>query len=422
MPLPTLRLHIRVFLQQPVRLYGRCGYATSQHNPNPQDIRNIALMAHIDSGKTTLTESILHTSSYLTAPGSVDTGSTTTDFLPAERERGITIQSASIPVKWKQWTFNLIDTPGHVDFGMEVESASRVVDGAVVLLDAVEGVEGQTKGVWRQLHRHSVPTRMIFLNKLDRPGASVYSSVHSILNHRLHPNPVLLTLPVASFDTRRYRTGEPGIEGIVDLVNWEVWRWRPSRESTFAAAEAVERTPLPTTVEALESTDIFPTDHPIVPHLLEARAGLIDNLSVLSPELMDEFVGLPETPSPYLSLPSQTLLSALRKLTIGKEVLPVLCGAALKHVGTEILMNYVGELLASPIDVDQLSSHGSTQLVDPSKHPQKTAIRKEEPLQMLAWKVSWDKRKGWMTFVRIYSGTLHGQSVVLNSTNGQRER
>lgn len=120
---------------------------------NPSDRLNIHLSENSDSGKTTLTESILHKSAYIIAPGSVDTGSTTTDFLPAERERGITIQSASIPVKWDKWTFNLIDTPGHADFGMEVESASRVVDGAVVLIDSVEGVEAQTKGVWRQLDR-----------------------------------------------------------------------------------------------------------------------------------------------------------------------------------------------------------------------------------------------------------------------------
>jgi len=125
-----------------------------RHVHTTADIRNIALVAHIDSGKTTLTESILVKSHFLSAPGSVDTGSTTTDFLPAERERGITIQSASIPVKWgNKYTFNLVDTPGHADFGMEVESASRVVDGAVVLLDSVEGVEAQTKGVWRQLDR-----------------------------------------------------------------------------------------------------------------------------------------------------------------------------------------------------------------------------------------------------------------------------
>ena len=147
-----------------------CRYLVTSTNDDPSKIRNMALVAHIgmiryirlklnhlmfpiDSGKTTLTESILLGSSYLSSPGSVDTGSTTTDFLPAERERGITIQSASIPVKWKDWTFNLIDTPGHADFGMEVESASRVVDGAVVLIDSVEGVESQTKGVWRQLDR-----------------------------------------------------------------------------------------------------------------------------------------------------------------------------------------------------------------------------------------------------------------------------
>ncbi|KAG8953724.1 Ribosome-releasing factor 2, mitochondrial [Tulasnella sp. 424] len=373
-------------------------------------------MAHIDSGKTTLTESILHTSSYLVAPGSVDTGSTTTDFLPAERERGITIQSASIPVKWKDWTFNLIDTPGHVDFGMEVESASRVVDGAVVLLDAVEGVEGQTKGVWRQLDRHSVPTRMIFLNKLDRPGASVHNSISSILNHRLHPNPLVLTLPIASFDSSRYKTGEPGLEGIVDLVNWEIWRWHASRESTHAPAEKVERIPLPRTEEELKASQLFNTDHPIIPEILEARQGLIDNLSVLSPELMETFVELPETPSPYLTLTTQALMSSLRQLTLDRAILPIICGAALKHVGTDILMDFVGELLASPIDVAKTSS--STAIGSKKK----TAIKRPDQLQMLAWKVSWDKRKGWMTFVRVYSGTLQGQSGLLNTTSGQRER
>ena len=150
-------------------------YATRSHDPSK--IRNMALVAHIgvwiaiafshaklcsqDSGKTTLTESILLKSSYISSPGTVDTGSTTTDFLPVERERGITVQSASIPVRWKEWTFNLIDTPGHADFGMEVESASRVVDGAVVLIDSVEGVESQTKGVWRQLDRCVPEVRLL---------------------------------------------------------------------------------------------------------------------------------------------------------------------------------------------------------------------------------------------------------------------
>ena len=167
-----------------------------------------------------MTESILARSGYLVTPGTVDTGSTTTDFLPAERERGITIQSASIPVSWKEWTFNLVDTPGHADFGMEVESASRVVDGAVVLIDSVEGVESQTQGVWRQLdkwvrvkplsrtrfhaslHRYGVSPRMLFLNKMDRIGSSFRASMQSILNYRLHPKPMILTLPVASFDSR----------------------------------------------------------------------------------------------------------------------------------------------------------------------------------------------------------------------------
>ncbi|KAG1755591.1 P-loop containing nucleoside triphosphate hydrolase protein [Suillus lakei] len=370
-------------------------FATEAHHETSL-IRNMALVAHIDSGKTTLTESILHKSAYLAAPGSVDTGSTTTDFLPAERERGITIQSASIPVKWDNWTFNLIDTPGHADFGMEVESASRVVDGAVVLIDSVEGVEAQTKGVWRQLERYGVPTRLMFLNKLDRPGASFRSSLVSLLTHRLHQNPMALALPVASFHTEDYMRAEPGIQGLVDLVKWEIWKWTEDGNSVIQ--------PLPRTVKELETSGILPENHPIIPHLVGARTTLLENLSMYSDELMEHLLALPPGPSSYLDVETSAIMPHLRKATLSNEILPVLCGSAMKSIGTELVMNYVGELLASPMDVrlDAESADG--------------------PLRLLAWKVSWDKRKGWMTFVRVYSGTLKRQSSVFNVTSGQKEK
>lgn len=418
------------------RLSSRLSNKRHVHTPT-HDIRNIALVAHIgmyiiispgrlgcskpltsdllfqDSGKTTLTESILHKSNYLTAPGSVDTGSTTTDFLPAERERGITIQSASIPVKWKQYTYNLIDTPGHADFGMEVESASRVVDGAVVLLDSVEGVEAQTRGVWRQLDRceellflffihnanininnardrYNVPTRLLFLNKLDRPGASLHHSYMSVLANHLHPQPVILTLPVSSFNPKHYETAEPGIEGIVDLVKWEVWQFKPDLSQPVC-------TPLPTAAmqdwsQKIDTTTPFPPSHPLIPHLPQARIQLLDSLSMHSEELLDHLLSLssnPSSSSSYLSVPSEMILSVLRKATLRQTVLPVLCGSALKHVGTDILLDYVGHLLADPLDA------AASAQIDTSDHQQ---------VQLLAWKVTWDKRLGWMTYVRVYSG------------------
>ncbi|KII95074.1 hypothetical protein PLICRDRAFT_25697 [Plicaturopsis crispa FD-325 SS-3] len=371
------------------------GYAASARH-DPAKIRNMALVAHIDSGKTTLTESILLKSDYLSSSGTVDTGSTTTDFLPAERERGITIQSASIPVKWKHWTYNLIDTPGHADFGMEVESASRVVDGAVVLIDSVEGVEAQTKGVWRQLDRYGVPTRLMFLNKLDRPGASFQSSFLSLLSHRLHPNPVVLTLPIASFDPQNYEHAEPGIEGLVDLVRWDVWKWDSDGQAS--------RHPLPTTIEGIASSGIFPSTHPIIPHLAPARTALLENVSMFSEELMEMLLGLPSEPSSYLGVKAASIVPHLRASTLRNEVLPVLCGAAAKHIGTELVMDYIGELLASPLDVP---------------HEKQGA---NAPLRALAWKVAWDKRKGWMTFVRIYSGSIKRQSGILNASQNQREK
>ncbi|KAF8138428.1 P-loop containing nucleoside triphosphate hydrolase protein [Boletus edulis] len=334
------------------------------------------------SGKTTLTESILHKSSYIPSPGSVDTGSTTTDFLPAERERGITIQSASIPVKWKNCIFNLIDTPGHADFGMEVESASRVVDGAVVLMDSVEGVEAQTMGVWGQLSKYNVATRMLFVNKLDRPGASFRSSLLSLLTHRLHANPLVITLPLASMDPESYSRAEPGIEGLVDLVKWELWKWTEDGSHTCQ--------PLPLVKDASEFAEIFPTGHPIVPHLVPARTALLENLAMFSEDLMDRLLGFPMDPYSYLRVQPMEIIPHLRKATIKRQILPVLCGSAIKSI------------VLSTVRLQVESA--------------------DAPLRLLAWKVAWDKRKGWMTFIRVYSGTLRRQKTVFNVNTGQKEQ
>ncbi|KLO18087.1 P-loop containing nucleoside triphosphate hydrolase protein [Schizopora paradoxa] len=362
---------------------------------DPSKTRNFALVAHIDSGKTTLTESILSTSGYLSSPGTVDTGSTTTDFLPAERERGITIQSASIPVSWKDWTFNLIDTPGHADFGMEVESASRVVDGAVVLIDAVEGVESQTQGVWRQLDKYGVKSRLLFLNKMDRPGASFRSSLLSVLNYRLHPRPMALTLPVASFDPQAYKTAEPGVEGVVDLVHWCLWKWNSEGNAS--------RYELPQEPNNIEDCGLFPKAHPIIPHLGPARTSLLENLSMFSDDLMERLLEDPSSTA-HLSIGASDLLPILRSAVLEGEVLPVLCGSAMKHIGTSLVLDYAGHLFPNPLDGASANS-----MDDPN-------------VRMLAWKVAWDKRRGWMTFVRVYSGTLTRQSTLLNVTRNQKEK
>ncbi|TFK75801.1 P-loop containing nucleoside triphosphate hydrolase protein [Pluteus cervinus] len=370
-------------------------YSQPHSTKDAGDIRNMALVAHIDSGKTTLTESILLKSSYLFSPGTVDTGSTTTDFLPAERERGITIQSASIPVQWKNWSFNLVDTPGHADFGMEVESASSVVDGAVVLIDSVEGVEAQTKGVWQQLDRYGVRTRMMFLNKLDRPGASFRASFLSLLNHRLHPKPLALTIPVASFSVEDYKRAEPGIHGLVDLVHWVLWKWNPDGE--------VSQHRLPDDAGEFRQSKIFPEGHPLVPELLSARTALLDALSMTSDEFMETLLES-SSDEGYLKIDAPKVLPHLRRATIDNQILPVLCGSAAKHIGTELVLNYVGDLFASPSDIVAI--------------PQ----IKSPPLRLLAWKVAWDPKKGWMTFVRVYSGKLTRHNALLNTTRNQKER
>lgn len=228
----------------------------------------------------------------------------------------------------------------------------------------------------------------MFINKLDRAGASLPLSISSILAHRLHPAPTLLALPVASFDPNHYTRGEPGIEGLVDLVKWEVWRWPTTQ--TFDSSTKAERIPLPTTEPELAHHPLFPPSHPLSKELLPAREALLDNLSLRSPDLESTILDCPPDASPYLSVPSSQIISSLRSLVAKRDILPVFCGAAAKHIGTELLLDYVGELLANPRDV-RLEG----------------AAESGSEVQMLAWKVAWDKRKGWMTFVRVYSGAYN---------------
>lgn len=231
---------------------------------------------------------------------------------------------------------------------------------------------------FRLAYRYGVRSRLIFLNKLDRVGASFSQSITSLLANRLHPRPVPLSLPIASFDLQSYAQAEPGIQGLVDLVKWEVWRWNDNGEVT--------RHPLPTTLEELEQGSIFPPAHLVVAELLPARIKLLENVSMFSEELMETLLGLPSEPSAYLTVPAAKILPHLRAATLHSDLLPVLCGSAFKHIGTELVMDYIGELFPSPIDVVE------------------TVPAANAPLRLLAWKVAWDKRKGWMTFVRVYSG------------------
>lgn len=254
----------------------------------------------------------------------------------------------------------------------------------------------------------------MFLNKLDRPGASFKSSLLSLMVHRLHPKPMALTLPIASFNPGDYQRAEPGIEGLVDLVKWEVWKWDGREKPT--------RHPLPESQESISTSGIFPESHPILPHLIPSRAALLENLAMFSESLMEKLLDADSAGIGYTDIKAAAILPHLRKATLSNEILPVLCGSAMKNIGTDLVLDYVGALLASPKDV----------AIDLSPT--------NKPLLMLAWKVAWDKRKGWMTFVRVYSGkgarsstnplhlndlhsgTLNRQSSIINKTRGQKER
>ncbi|KAM8814201.1 ribosome-releasing factor 2, mitochondrial isoform 3-T3 [Rhynchonycteris naso] len=346
-------------------------------NPPIAKIRNIGIMAHIDAGKTTTTERILYYSGYTRSLGDVDDGDTVTDFMAQERERGITIQSAAVTFDWKGYRVNLIDTPGHVDFTLEVERCLRVLDGAVAVFDASAGVEAQTLTVWRQADKHKIP-RICFLNKMDKTGASFNYAVESI-KEKLKAKPLLLQLPIGEAKT---------FKGVVDVVSKEKLLWNPNSDD----GKDFERKLL------LEMSD-----PKLLKETTEARNALIEQVADLDDEFADLVLG--EFSENFDLLPTEKLQTAIRRVTLAQTAVPVLCGSALKNKGVQPLLDAVIMYLPSPEECN----HEFLQWY-------------KGDLCALAFKVLHDKQRGPLVFMRIYSGTIKPQLAIHNINGNCTER
>ncbi|XP_042251405.1 ribosome-releasing factor 2, mitochondrial [Thunnus maccoyii] len=348
-------------------------------NPDISKIRNIGIMAHIDAGKTTTTERMLYYSGYTRALGDVDDGDTVTDFMAQERERGITIQSAAVTFDWKSHRINLIDTPGHVDFTLEVERALRVLDGAVAVFDASAGVEAQTLTVWRQAEKHHVPC-VCFLNKMDKPAANLSFSIESI-RQKLKANPVLLQIPVGS---------GKNFTGVVDLLTNQklMWKLRSAGDDG----------------RVFEIKHLDQSDEPeLLQEVSEARTALIEQVA----DLDDEFAELLLTDfsENFDAVPSIKLQEAVRRLTLARKGVPVLCGSSLRNKGVQPLLDAITAYLPAPNE----------------RHHDLVRWYKDD-LCALAFKVLHDKQRGPLVFLRIYSGTLKPQTAVHNINRNNTER
>ncbi|MCH7712648.1 MAG: elongation factor G [Chloroflexi bacterium] len=349
-------------------------------------IRNIGFIAHIDAGKTTVTERVLFLTGVIHRMGGVDEGTTTMDWMPQERERGITITAAAITSTWKDHRINIIDTPGHVDFTAEVERSLRVLDGGVVVLDAVAGVQSQSETVWRQADTYKVP-RLCFVNKMDRVGASYERTIESI-RRRLKGNPVAVQLPIGE---------ESGFRGVIDLIGGRATIY-PNGGSDHSQKDDT----LPPVVE------------PVPEDYQEAyenyRQAMIEKIVETDEALLIRYLDGEE-------IDEDSLRQALRRATIARELIPVLCGSAIRNKGVEPLMDAVIYYLPSPIDVPPVEGVRSDNNEIVIRHADP-----EEPLAALAFKVATDPYVGRLVFLRIYSGTVKAGATVQNSTKGQNER
>jgi elongation factor G len=344
-----------------------------------ENTRNIGIMAHIDAGKTTTTERILYYTGVSHKLGEVHDGTATMDWMEQEQERGITITSAATTCFWKDHRINIIDTPGHVDFTIEVERSLRVLDGAVAVFDAVAGVEPQSETVWRQADKYRVP-RLAVINKMDRIGADFDRCIR-MMKERLAANPVPVQLPLGR---------EDGFRGIIDLVRMTAIVWD---EDTLGAKYHEEQVP-----ENLRD------------EVAAARETLMESLADVNDSLLEKYLGGEEVEVGELS-------SAIRQATIGLKIVPVLCGSAFRNKGVQPMIDAVIDYLPSPLDVPPLSG------IDP--RDESVVERKPDdkaPFCALAFKIMNDPFVGHLTFVRVYSGTLNSGDHVYNSTRRKKER
>lgn len=344
-----------------------------------EKVRNFGIIAHIDAGKTTMSERVLFYTGLTHKIGEVHEGEATMDWMVQEQERGITITSATTTAFWKGYRLNLIDTPGHVDFTVEVERSLRVLDGAVVVFDGVAGVEPQSETVWRQADVYKVP-RMCFVNKLDRTGADFMKVIHSI-HTRLTKSTVIMTLPIGT---------EEKFEGIIDLLSMKALYF----EGDMGVSVVEKEIP----AEYLEDAKL-------------KRAEMVERISENDDALTEKFLEAQE-------ISVEELNAALRRIVIGSKLVPVFCGSALKNKGVQRLLDAIVEYLPAPTDVPGVEG------TDPQDENIKISRKPnaEEPFAALAFKVMTDPFVGQLTFFRVYSGKLTSGSYVLNASNGKRER
>ena len=348
-------------------------------------VRNIGIMAHIDAGKTTTTERILFYTGVNHKLGETHDGASTTDWMEQEKERGITITSAAVTSFWDDTQINIIDTPGHVDFMVEVERSLRVLDGAVAVFDGKEGVEPQSETVWRQADKYDVP-RIAFVNKMDKLGADFYFTVDTIKD-RLGAEPLVMQLPIGA---------ENDFVGVVDLVHMKALVWPGDAKGDVTLGASYETREIPEDLQAKAE---------------EYRNHLVERVAESDDELMEKYLGGED-------LTVEEIKAGVRKLTVNSELYPIFCGSAFKNRGVQPVLDAVRDYLPSPLDVAAMEGHAPGD-------EEKVVLRKpsvDEPFSALAFKIAAHPFFGTLTFIRVYSGKITPGTQVINSTKGKKER